>query len=139
MAIALTGQRALNFWSGAERDAKFDVTDLKGLVEELLEQFGVRGVAITRREAATPLFLESAAITLGGNLPSVNWVWFRPCSPKIRSARRRVARRVESRSTPRPPECHEVLQSTAAISPPVVGTWRCSCPRPSRTTPCCRP
>lgn len=69
VAIALTGQRALNFWSGAERDAKFDVADLKGLVEELLEQFGVRGVVFARREATTGLFLESATITLGGKLP----------------------------------------------------------------------
>lgn len=69
VAIALTGQRALNFWSGTERDAKFDVADLKGLVEELLEQFGVRGVVFARREAATDLFLESAAVTLGGKLP----------------------------------------------------------------------
>jgi phenylalanyl-tRNA synthetase beta chain len=69
VAIALTGQRALNFWSGAERDAKFDGADLKGLVEELLEQFGVRGVAFARRETATGLFLESATITLGGKLP----------------------------------------------------------------------
>lgn len=69
VAIALTGQRALNFWSGAERDAKFDVADLKGLVEELLEQFGVRGVVFARREATTDLFLESATITLGGKLP----------------------------------------------------------------------
>jgi hypothetical protein len=29
----------------------------------------VRGVVVTRREAATPLFLESATITLGGKLP----------------------------------------------------------------------
>jgi phenylalanyl-tRNA synthetase beta chain len=35
----------------------------------LLEQFGVRGVVITRRDATTPLFLESATITLGGKLP----------------------------------------------------------------------
>lgn len=69
VAIAITGQRALNFWSGAERDAKFDVADLKGLVEELLEQFGVRGVVFARRDAATGLFLESATITLGGKLP----------------------------------------------------------------------
>ena len=69
VAIAITGQRAQNFWSGAERDAKFDLTDAKGIVEELLEQFGVRGVVVTRREAATGLFLEAATITLGGKLP----------------------------------------------------------------------
>lgn len=69
VAMALTGQRATNFWSGDERDAKFDISDLKGLVEELLEQFGVRGVVFARRDAATELFLESATITLGGKLP----------------------------------------------------------------------
>jgi phenylalanyl-tRNA synthetase beta chain len=69
VAIALTGQRALNFWNGAERDAKFDAYDLKGLVEEFLEQFGVRGVTFARRTESTALFLESATIALGGKLP----------------------------------------------------------------------
>jgi phenylalanyl-tRNA synthetase beta chain len=69
VAIALTGQRALPFWSGAERDAKFDTYDLKGLVEEFLEQFGLRGVAFGKRVDSTVLFLESAAVTLGGRVP----------------------------------------------------------------------
>jgi phenylalanyl-tRNA synthetase beta chain len=69
VAIALTGQRALNFWSGDERDAKFDAFDLKGIVEEFLEQLGVRGVVFARRAESAALFLESSAITLGGKLP----------------------------------------------------------------------
>ena len=69
VAIALTGQRALPFWSGGERDAKFDAYDLKGLVEEFLEQFGLRGVAFGKRAESTALFLESAAVTLGGKVP----------------------------------------------------------------------
>ena len=69
VAIALTGQRALNFWSGDERDAKFDAYDLKGVVEEFLEQFGVRGVTFGKRAESTALFLESATIALGGKLP----------------------------------------------------------------------
>jgi phenylalanyl-tRNA synthetase beta chain len=69
VAIAITGQRALPFWSGDERDAKFDSYDLKGLAEEFLEQFGLRGVAFGKRAESTALFLESAAITLGGKLP----------------------------------------------------------------------
>src|SRR5579864_8626850 len=36
-AVAITGQRALNFWSGGDRDANFDAYDLKGLVDEFLE------------------------------------------------------------------------------------------------------
>ena len=69
VAIALTGQRALPFWSGDERDAKSDAYDLKGVAEEFLEQFGVRGIVFGRRADSTALFLESAAVTLGGKLP----------------------------------------------------------------------
>jgi phenylalanyl-tRNA synthetase beta chain len=69
VAIALTGQRSGTFWSGGERDAKFDASDLKGIVEELLEQFAVRGVSYARRNEPTSLFVESATIALGGKLP----------------------------------------------------------------------
>jgi phenylalanyl-tRNA synthetase beta chain len=65
LAIALTGQRSPLFWSGSERDAKFDVQDLKGMIEEFFEHFGMRSVTFTRREQSTPLFLESATVTLG--------------------------------------------------------------------------
>jgi phenylalanyl-tRNA synthetase beta chain len=68
IAVALTGQRSLNFWSGEDRDAKFGVFDLKGIVEEFLEQFGVRGVTFTRRAESTAMFLESATLALGGKL-----------------------------------------------------------------------
>ncbi len=69
VAIAITGQRAPNFWTGSERDAKFDMYDLKGIVEEFLEQFGLRGITFAKRPENTPLFLESAAISLGGRVP----------------------------------------------------------------------
>jgi len=68
VAIALTGRRNSAFWSGDDRDAKFDAYDLKGLLEEFLEQFGLRGVTFMRRADSTPLFLESATIALGGKL-----------------------------------------------------------------------
>jgi phenylalanyl-tRNA synthetase beta chain len=68
IAIVVTGRRGPSFWSGDERDAKFDNSDLKGLVEEFLEQFGLRGVTYTRRAEPTPLLLESATIMLGGKL-----------------------------------------------------------------------
>jgi phenylalanyl-tRNA synthetase beta chain len=69
VAIAITGQRAQNFWRGENRDAKFDAFDLKGLLEEFLEQFGLRGIIFARREENNPLFLESATISLGGKIP----------------------------------------------------------------------
>lgn len=68
LGIALTGRRTATFWSGPDRDVKFDPSDLKGIVEEFLEQFGVRGVVYNRRTDATDLFLESATIALGGKL-----------------------------------------------------------------------
>jgi phenylalanyl-tRNA synthetase beta chain len=65
VAIALTGQRNPVFWSGNDREAKFDIYDLKGLLEEFLEQFGLRGVNYARRADSTALFLESATVNLG--------------------------------------------------------------------------
>ena len=69
VAIALTGARDPRFWSGADRDAKADVYDLKGLVEELIERLGLRGVVYARRPESTALMLESATVTLGGKMP----------------------------------------------------------------------
>jgi phenylalanyl-tRNA synthetase beta chain len=69
LAIALTGQRAPGFWAGTDRDARFDLYDLKGILEEFLDQFGLRGVTFATRTGGSPLFLESAAIALGGKLP----------------------------------------------------------------------
>lgn len=68
MAIALSGQRVLRFWSGADREVKCDLYDLKGVLEEFLEQFGLRGFGFSRRTESTSLFLESAVIVLGGKL-----------------------------------------------------------------------
>jgi phenylalanyl-tRNA synthetase beta chain len=65
LAIAMTGRRFPAFWSGAERDAKFDIYDLKGALEEFLEQFGLRGITWTRRDGSQTFFLESATAQLG--------------------------------------------------------------------------
>jgi phenylalanyl-tRNA synthetase beta chain len=69
VAIAITGQRSQNFWCGENRGEKFDAYDLKGIAEEFFEQFGLRGIVFARRDESTPLFLESATISLGGKLP----------------------------------------------------------------------
>ncbi|MEO7299683.1 MAG: phenylalanine--tRNA ligase subunit beta [Verrucomicrobiota bacterium] len=65
VAIAITGQRSPLFWSGDGRDSKVDVYDLKGLLEEFFEQFGLRGISFVRREGNSSLYLESASIQLG--------------------------------------------------------------------------
>ncbi len=70
VAIASPASARLNFWSGDERDAKFDAYDLKGLVEEFLEQFGVarRDVRANARKARR-CFSNPPPIALGGKLP----------------------------------------------------------------------
>lgn len=68
VGVALTGLRQAGLWSGESREARMDGYDLKGCLEEFLDQFGLRGVSYPRRAEATPLFLESATIQLGGKL-----------------------------------------------------------------------
>jgi phenylalanyl-tRNA synthetase beta chain len=65
LAIALTGQRDPVFWTGDARGAKFDVYDLKGILEAFLEQFGLRGITYARAAEGGSLFLESAVVQLG--------------------------------------------------------------------------
>lgn len=68
VAIAITGQRNSNFWSGNERDAKFDVYDLKGILEEFLSQFGVRGVLFAPWNVKSEILLETATVSIGEKL-----------------------------------------------------------------------
>ncbi|HUD48396.1 MAG TPA: phenylalanine--tRNA ligase subunit beta [Candidatus Baltobacteraceae bacterium] len=65
LGLALTGRRLPAFWSGADREAKFDIYDLKGMLEEFFEHFGLRGVSWTGRGQADAFFLESASVQLG--------------------------------------------------------------------------
>jgi len=66
VAVAMTGARGPAFWSGGRELT--EVNDLKGVVEELIERIGLRGVAYLRRETAQGLFVESAEAKLGGKL-----------------------------------------------------------------------
>lgn len=68
VAVALTGLRQAGFWTRADRDATFDIFDLKGILEEFLEQFGVRGVNYARQAESAPPLIESATVQLGGKL-----------------------------------------------------------------------
>lgn len=65
LAIAITGARAPVFWTGGERDAKYDIYDLKGFVETLFERLGLRGLVWTRAGGPEHLYVESASVTLG--------------------------------------------------------------------------
>jgi len=65
LGIVMTGKRTPLFWSGDEREAKFDLYDLKGILEEFFDQFGMRGMTYVKRGEPSALFLESATIHLG--------------------------------------------------------------------------
>lgn len=65
VAFALTGLRAVAFWSGAEREAKVDAYDLKGVIEQLFDQLGLRGIQWQKNAGQSGLFVESAALALG--------------------------------------------------------------------------
>ncbi len=65
LGIALTGRRSPTFWSGADRGAKFDIFDLKGIVDEFLDHFGLRGISYAGRSDAGAYYVESAAVQLG--------------------------------------------------------------------------
>jgi phenylalanyl-tRNA synthetase beta chain len=69
VASALTGRRAAVYWQGAERDARFDLGDLKGILEEFFDLFGIRGAVYARRPEALEVFAESAIVSLGGKVP----------------------------------------------------------------------
>lgn len=65
LGLALTGRRNPLFWSGEARDAKFDLSDLRGCLDELFERWGLERVQYQRRSEPTPLFIESATVQLG--------------------------------------------------------------------------
>lgn len=51
LGIAMMGQRHPSTWAGSDRDMKLDLFDLKGILEEFFDSFGVRGV--TFRQVAS--------------------------------------------------------------------------------------
>ena len=63
VALLLTGARNAAFWRGEE--AKVDMSDLKGVIEELLESLRVYGVEFVRQEEVSSLYLESAELRMG--------------------------------------------------------------------------
>jgi phenylalanyl-tRNA synthetase beta chain len=62
----MTGARNPAFWS--DNRERTDVSDLKGVVEGLMDGLGMRGLVYERRADPTGLFVESAEVKLGGKL-----------------------------------------------------------------------
>ncbi len=64
LGIAVTGRRAPTIWSGADRGAKFDIFDMKGIIDEFLDHFGLRGISYAGRNDAFAFYIESATLNL---------------------------------------------------------------------------
>jgi phenylalanyl-tRNA synthetase beta chain len=128
LAFAMTGARNPQFWSGADRDATCDLSDLKGVVEEVIEFLGLRGVVVTRRTEVTPLWVESATLSLGGKLPLGQMGQMQPVLAKRRELRDTVllaeldldvllARRNSAKSFKPLPQFPSVRRDVAMIVP----------------------
>jgi phenylalanyl-tRNA synthetase beta chain len=65
LGLALIGSRAPAFWSASEGGEEFDLSDLKGRLEDLLESLGLRGIQWKRAASSDPLFVEEGQMTLG--------------------------------------------------------------------------
>jgi len=65
LAVALTGTRNPLFWTGDDREAKYDIHDLKGLLEQFLEQFGLHPVSWLRHPATSTFWAESGLVQSG--------------------------------------------------------------------------
>jgi len=68
VGIAITGCRIEPFWQDAERDEKYDIFDLKGIIEEFFDNFGIKGVVYNKANQEDSLFFEYAEISLGGKI-----------------------------------------------------------------------
>lgn len=65
LALALTGSRFPPFWTKEKEAGDFDLFDLKGRLELLLEALGVRGAQWRRTESSGALFVEEGRLSIG--------------------------------------------------------------------------
>jgi len=128
LAIALTGRNTPSFWQGNDCQTTFDMHDLKGLLEEFLHHLGLRAAAYLRHDPCPPLFIESAAIALGGKVPLGQMGQLHPTLARQYDLRHRVflaelnlddllARRVTARQFKALPTYPAVRRDVALVVP----------------------
>jgi len=66
LSIVVTGQRSPAFWQSTKENNLTDIYDIKGIVDEFLEQFELRGVVYLKTDKQLAIYSESASITIGG-------------------------------------------------------------------------
>lgn len=65
LALALTGRRLPLFWKKEKETGDFDLFDLKGRLELLLEAIGVQGAQWRRAESSEAPFAEEGSLSIG--------------------------------------------------------------------------
>lgn len=65
LALALTGSRFPMFWKKEKETGNFDLFDLKGRLEILLEALGVQGVQWLRAKSSESPFVEEGSLSIG--------------------------------------------------------------------------
>ena len=65
LALALTGSRFPLFWKKEKETGDFDLFDLKGRLEILLEALGVQGAQWRRAELSESPFIEEGSLSIG--------------------------------------------------------------------------
>ncbi len=68
LGLALTGARKPGFWASGEGCPNFDLFDLKGCLENLLEGLGLRGIQWRTQDEPGSGFLEEGQLSLGKQL-----------------------------------------------------------------------
>ncbi|MGE3309097.1 MAG: phenylalanine--tRNA ligase subunit beta [Limisphaerales bacterium] len=128
LGLAMTGARQPAFWQGTERDARLDLSDLKGVIEEFFEHAGLRGISYTRRTEPSELFVEAATVALGGKRAIGQLGWVSPALAKAYDLRDAVllaefdldillARRQAGRSFKTLPAFPSVRRDVAMVVP----------------------
>ncbi|MCS1410812.1 MAG: Phenylalanine--tRNA ligase beta subunit [Verrucomicrobia subdivision 3 bacterium] len=65
LVLAMTGSRFPSSWANGNGGGDFDIFDLKGRLESLLDALGVRGLQWRREDEADPVFVEEGRVLLG--------------------------------------------------------------------------
>jgi len=65
LALALTGRRAQPFWTGDDREARFDLYDLKGVLDVFCRRFGIKGLVFEKQPSPAQFYAEHAVIKWG--------------------------------------------------------------------------
>lgn len=65
LAIAITGHRYPISWNGTDKDAVYDIFDLKGILENFTDQIGLRALAYFKLETDGKFFVDAGKICQG--------------------------------------------------------------------------